>query len=267
MAVKMTKEERLEARKKAYEFWALTDGQASFVRLSKETGLTIEQLKKYKGQDKWQARYEKDFTKGKFKKQAKKESKKIKHKELIEDINDIQQITINNNLTDREALFVMYYLQTYNITQAAKNVGYAPSSANCRGFELYNKKHVKKALREIKALMSQTIHLETKDIIAKYIKIAFSDITDFVEFKDNYLQLKNSNQVDGSLISEIKQGRDGISIKLHDKMKALDKLDKLFDAIPDRKLQLEKEKFEFQKDVADKAISEGKSVTIINDLG
>ena len=67
--------------------------------------------------------------------------------------------------------------------------------------------------------------------------IAFSDITDYVNFgkreieilednqsktiEVNYVDFNDSYNVDGTIISEVKQGKDGVSIKLHDKMKAL----------------------------------------------
>ena len=66
-----------------------------------------------------------------------------------------------------------------------------------------------------------------------------TDITDFMTFgnkeiditdKDgsrktitvSQINIKNDYEVDGTLISEISQGRDGIKVKLLDKMKALD---------------------------------------------
>lgn len=81
--------------------------------------------------------------------------------------------------------------------------------------------------------------LSEEDIFQRYMDIAFSDITDYVNFgkreievsKDeddnpvmievNYVDFKDSNEVDGTIISEVSQGKNGVSIKLHDKMKAL----------------------------------------------
>lgn len=76
------------------------------------------------------------------------------------------------------------------------------------------------------------------DIIQQYIDIAFADITDYIEFgteevmaedgsllKRNFARLKVDMIEDhpGS-IKEIVANGDKIKIKLHDKMKALDKL-------------------------------------------
>ena len=93
--------------------------------------------------------------------------------------------------------------------------------------------------------------LDESDIFQKYMDIAFADVTDFVEFgqdeeyvigpygvveikdpetgekkpltqKINTVRFKESKDVDGTLISEIKNGRNGASIKLADRMRALD---------------------------------------------
>jgi phage terminase small subunit len=100
----------------------------------------------------------------------------------------------------------------------------------------------------------------------EYIKIAFADMTEFVEFNDKKVILKDSTKVDGRLITEVKQGRDGVTIKLADKMKAIDRLEKLFNVIPDAKLQLDRERFEFNKKLAEKETLSGNKVIIMNDL-
>ena len=73
------------------------------------------------------------------------------------------------------------------------------------------------------------------DIFQKYLDIAFSDITDYTEFgvkeveiegekgkkeriKVPYVNIKNSDEVDGTLISEISDKK----VKLLDRMKALE---------------------------------------------
>jgi phage terminase small subunit len=115
--------------------------------------------------------------------------------------------------------------------------------------------------------MTSELYIEAMDVLNKYIKIAFSDITDFLTFGQkwvpvigmmgpvldddgnqvmeevNYVDFKESGTVDGTIISEVKQGKDGVSIKLEDRMKALDKLSLYFDLFPDKfKRQIEEEK-------------------------
>ena len=57
------------------------------------------------------------------------------------------------------------------------------------------------------------------------------------------LTLRLSDEVDGTIISELKLGRDGVVVKLANREKALDFLAKHFDMLPDHfKRQLETEK-------------------------
>ena len=77
-----------------------------------------------------------------------------------------------------------------------------------------------------------------RSLLQKYIDIAFADIKDYMEFGTETIEgkngefelsvvkLKDSNGVDGTLISEVSQGKDGIKIKMLDKMKAMDFLSK-----------------------------------------
>ena len=90
------------------------------------------------------------------------------------------------------------------------------------------------------------------DLIDQWIRIAFSDMTDFVNIHPGYITLKPASEVDGQLIKSIKSGRDGVSIELHDKLKALDCLSKYIDDMPKdwkQKLELLEEEFKLKKKV------------------
>jgi phage terminase small subunit len=80
--------------------------------------------------------------------------------------------------------------------------------------------------------------ISEEDIFQKYIDIAFSDITDYIDFgtkevpaisKDGkvsvmdvtYSNIKNSDEIDGTLITEISNAKGEVKIKLQDQMKAL----------------------------------------------
>src|SRR5690606_5020826 len=110
--------------------------------------------------------------------------------------------------------------------------------------------------------------LSVDDVLQKYIDIAFADITDFVGFGSeevvqrdefgkpiidddgkeityihNFVSFKNAEEVDGTLITEVKKGKDGVSVKLADKMRALEQLSKFVNFLSvDDKRRLEEEK-------------------------
>ena len=88
-------------------------------------------------------------------------------------------------------------------------------------------------------------NMVTKEkVLAELAKIAFTDIKDFMEFGpeealmlDNgsgelvktiraAVQVKPSKEVDGTVLAEVSQTRDGIKVKPHDKMKALELIGK-----------------------------------------
>lgn len=58
----------------------------------------------------------------------------------------------------------------------------------------------------------------------------------------NAVRFRESADVDGTLIAEVKQGKDGASIKLLDKMKALEWLTKYFEMNPESKYRKEYDK-------------------------
>lgn len=116
-------------------------------------------------------------------------------------------------------------------------------------------------IERLKAEQAAAINLDAQAVLQKYVDIAFADITDYVEFgrekamdpetgveyEVNRVKLKDSAEVDGTIVTEVKQGRDGVSVKLADKMKALEFLAKYVDLLSEsdrRRLQDEKIKAE-----------------------
>lgn len=164
-------------------------------------------------------------------------------------------------LTDKELLFCQIYVQNFNATQAARKAGYSPHTAYSIGHEILRKPKMQAYITRLKEAKRASIMIDVDDIVERYMRIAFSDITDFVEFgralvpvmtafgpleatnpdtgekeqvmrEVNDVRFKESAFVDGGLVSQVKLGRDGASIKLEDRMKALDWLSHFFEANP-----------------------------------
>lgn len=173
---------------------------------------------------------------------------KMKKKAISE---DVIQTMENPELTDKQRLFCLYYVRCFNATKAyQKAYGCSYEVANAEGYKLLVNPCTKNEIQRLKQNRLNRELLDEHDIFQKYLDIAYSDITDYVEFgqeeqpvmaiygpvqiKDektgkkinltkcvNIVRFRESAQVDGTLISEVKQGKDGASIKLADKMKAL----------------------------------------------
>lgn len=181
-------------------------------------------------------------------------------------------------LSDKERAFCYNYMKTFNKATAAVAAGYSPNSPGNAGKDLLSKPRIKKFLRELKAQRDKELLIDSIDIINQYTKIAFSDISEVAEFgskdvpitdsygnpvynKDtgeiltkniNFVKLKNNAEVDGQLISEIKVESRGTTVKMVDKLAALDKLAQFFDifgkrGLEDAKLQIMKDKLELER--------------------
>ena len=172
-----------------------------------------------------------------------------------------KMIIESDELNDKQQMFCLYYLEYFNATKAyMKAYDCAYSTAMVEGHKHLKKPKIDSKIDRMKEEQTNELKLNIRDVLQKYIDIAFADINDFmtygqkeIEYIDdlgrkqktmvNYVDFNNSDQVDGTIISEVKQGKDGVAIKLADKMKALDKLDKYFEMLPEstkEKVQLEK---------------------------
>lgn len=211
---------------------------------------------------------------------------------------DVQIIAENEVLTDKQKLFCLHYVRCFNATKAyQKAYGCAYSTAAGQGYRLLENAEIKAEIGRLKQNRLNQELLDESDIFQKYMDIAFSDITDFLTFGQrevpvmgafgpvtvqdpdtgerlqvtkviNVVEFKDSDEVDGTLISEVKQGKDGASIKLMDKMKALDWLAEHMDlATAEQKAKLHKLEAEadrIRRSSADQDEDEG--VVIVNDL-
>lgn len=151
-------------------------------------------------------------------------------------------------LTEQEELFCYHYLKTFNATTSAIKAGYSPSYAHNKAYRLLKEDRIKTFLNYIKGQRNQELFVDSMRIIQEYIRIAFADMTDFVRFSSEGVILKNSDKVDGQMIVKVKEGRDGVSIELADKLTALTKLEKYLDVMPsDWKQKVEEKKLELME--------------------
>ena len=204
----------------------------------------------------------------------------------------------NPDLTDKQRLFCCLYIKCFNATKAyQKAYGCSYETALTNGSALLGNTRIKEEIRRMKQNRLNREMLSEEDIFQKYMDIAFSDITDYLVFGQkevpvmgpfgpikvedpdtgekvpvtkivNVVQFRESDEVDGTLISEVKQGRDGASIKLSDRMKALNWLaDHMDFATPEQKAKvrkLEAETERIQRSGAPENEDDG--VEIINDI-
>ncbi|ANT40235.1 MULTISPECIES: terminase small subunit [Bacillus cereus group] len=245
-------------RDKAFEMYKDSKGEKPIEEIAEDLGKSISLIRKWKSKDKWDENITGNITTGK-KVITKVENPKTKKK--------LKEILDDEELSEKERLFCLYYVKYFNGTQAALKAGYSKDGAHVQASRLLRRERVSSYIKELKGELVENVFVEAMDVLKEYIKIAFADITNYLNFGQreitiqdddgnevtrlvNFVDLYEADMVDGSIITEVKQGRDGISVKLADKMKALDKLSQYFDLVPDNfKKQIEEERHKMQMEV------------------
>lgn len=245
----------------------------------------------------WKKRYVWSRNKKSCTKKGCTQNKKGAHKkEAVAE--DVEQVVNNDQLTDQQRLFCLYQSRMFNYTKAYMkaypNCSYA--SAAVLGSRLMKNPAIREEIEQLKQNQLNREMLKQEDIFQKYMDIAFADTTDYVSFgreevpvmgafgpvkmenpetgtketltkEINVVRFKESNQVDGTLIAEVKQGKDGASVKLADRMKALQWLSDHMDIATEEQkekiktMQAQRKKIEFDQNQDD-----DERVVIINDV-
>ena len=199
----------------------------------------------------WKSTYKWNNERSDSEANVRNENKYIKRNKAEAIADDVDQVIENPELTDKQRLFCCLYVKCFNAVKAyqkAYEVDYITACGNAS--TLLKSIEIKEEIQRLKQNRLNREMLSEADIFQKYMDIAFADITDYIEFgretvpvmgafgpvilKDeetgekvevkkeiNVIRFKESSSIDGTLISEIKQGKDGASIKLADRMKAL----------------------------------------------
>ena len=245
---------RSPKRDEAYRIWLSSGKEKTLKEIAAELGVSETQVRKWKNQDKWNSNVTNpngNVTNPKSNVTNQKKPPCSTEKDEVAE--EVQQVTENSGLTDKQKLFCISYIRCFNATKAYQKA-YAVSygTAMAAGSQLLRNVKVKEQIQRLKQNRLNREFLEEADIFQKYMDIAFADMTEFIQFgrkevpvtgpdglpievtdeetgerkqltrEINVVRFRDSDEVDGTLISEVKQGRDGASIKLADRMKALD---------------------------------------------
>ena len=199
----------------------------------------------------WKNRYNWDCNVAKEKRNVAKTKKNKKQNQEEPSVDEVSSIIENPGLTDKQRLFCVHYIRSFNATKAyQKAYECSYETAMVEGSNHLRNPKIKSEILKLKQERLNREFLSEADIFQKYMDIAFADITDYMTFgteevpvmaiygpvkiKDpetgeekqltkivNTVRFKDSAEVDGTILSEVRQGKDGASIKLSDRMKAL----------------------------------------------
>ncbi|PLR84686.1 terminase small subunit [Bacillus canaveralius] len=142
-------------------------------------------------------------------------------------------------LTAKQQRFVEEYLIDLNASRAMKRAGYKSKNPDVDGHNLLVKPSIQQEINKAMEKRSKRTEITQDRVLQELAKVGFADIKDFLSFRTektivgrdkegnqivdyaHVVDLKSSDEIDGTLISEIGLKDGQLKFKLHDKMRAL----------------------------------------------
>lgn len=186
-------------------------------------------------------------------------------------VNDkiINEVIDNDSLTEGEKNFILYYLESYNVSQSYMKAypNTQKKYAAIKGYQVIHNPKVQSEIKRLKKIMQKGFDIDPSKYIEFLLRGANADIGDYIQFSEeevpvlaedgsqlydpdtgekitkkiNKMHLVDSSRADTSLISSVKQGRDGISINLVDKMRCWDSIREFFEWKNETKKEVKKD--------------------------
>lgn len=154
-------------------------------------------------------------------------------------------------LTAQQELFCQYVAKNNNALQSYLKVyDCTKEAANANAYRLMGNDRIKQRVAELKAQQRLDVNVTKEDLILYCLRVVAADPGEYLKFKKeeipvitkkgvltdengkvvtrplNVISVEDSEKLDTGVITEIRQGRDGLSIKLEDKKWAWEKLEK-----------------------------------------
>lgn len=228
---------------KAEEARKMYEAGKKLVEIAQALGVPPGTVRRWKSTYKWDGERS-DLKSERSGKKSERSHNKIndKNKAVAE---EVEQVVSNAGLTDKQRLFCIYYVRCFNAAKAyQKAYGVSYATAKSAGYRMLTNVRVKEEIMNLKSDRMNRELLTAYDIFQKYIDIAFADMNDYLEWREedvpvitafgllkdekgnvitrktNVLHFKDSNDVDGTIVSEVTMGNKP-AVKLADRLKAL----------------------------------------------
>lgn len=130
-------------------------------------------------------------------------------------------------LTNKQKKFIDEYLVDLNATQAAIRAGYKEKAAYRTGAENLRKPQIQEEIQNRMQERQQRTEVTQDMVVKELAAIAFARATDYVIIRGGLVIIKNTDDLNEDqvrAIAGIKEGANGIEVKLNDKEKALELL-------------------------------------------
>ena len=143
-------------------------------------------------------------------------------------------------LSPKRARFVEEYPVDWNVAAAARRAGFSAKTAASMGYKCMQDPLVLAAIAAARQQLSEKLKVTQERIVEEYRRIAFADIRHVINITDGKVTVFDTNLLtpeQAAALSEISETKDGIRIKMHSKIAALDSLGKHLGMFIDRSEQ------------------------------
>lgn len=246
----------MDNRRRARELWEQSGGTLPLKEIAAQLGVAEGTLRSWKKRDAWGSSRCNVAESATQRETQRKRRAQVNRRAA-------ETVEANDALTDREKDFCAAFVHAPSAAQAAMKTGRYSTygAARTAAWEMMRKETVREEIKRLKSLKRAAMLADGDDIVEMHMRIAFADISDFVEFGReevpvmgpfgpleikveessemipvtkivNTVRFREHAQVDGTVISEVKQSRDGASVKLADRQKSLAFLERYFELNP-----------------------------------
>ena len=157
-------------------------------------------------------------------------------------------------LNEKQKRFVSEYIMDLNAKQAAIRAGYSPKGAEPQASRLLSNAKIQVEIAKAMEDRGKRTGITQDRVLAELSAIAFAKATDYVEVDDDgSVKIKPTAELteeQKKAIASIKEGANGIEIKLTDKTKALEMLSRHLGLFND-KLNVNVEAIEIIDDIGE----------------
>lgn len=252
---------RSPERDQAYELYKNSKGLMPLREIARQLNVPEKSVSGWKCKDKWD-----DQINGVLHTKIKDKRSTPKSKRVVKAL--IDEVDENEELSEQEKLFVLYYLECFNAKQAYIQAGFkvnTDGSARVGACRLMKKPKIINEIKRLQALRKELLFANEADIIERLQRIAFADINHVVNISKNgrEITMKSAEEIDGSLIESIGNDKFGIKIKMSDRMQALNLLFKYYglDSMDKHKKSIDEAKLALERKIAEQKTPEASENT------
>lgn len=130
----------------------------------------------------------------------------------------------HDGLTWRKRKFVLYYVETGNMSEAFRRAGYSPGNAHKNAFALMGDPDIQRALAAEEAALRQRFNLSLETTLAEMQAIAHASMANYLQVDDAgkvTIDLRGLSPAEWAAIKSYTMTPSGPKIELHDKQAAL----------------------------------------------